>query len=229
MDTGALDQRHRQPRVRLPGLGVRRRIHLVASTAARTSSRRGPTIRSATRRARRSTSATRRPARCGARPRCRSGRTPRPTSSRHGQGYSRFEHTSHGIALDLAAVRADRGPGEDLAAHHREPVRQAPPPLGDRVRRVGAGRLARRDRAVHRHRGRRGHGRDLRAQRLEHRLRRSRRLRRPRRPPDRVDRRSHGVPGPQRHAGPSRAARARRPPVRAGSAPASIPARPSRP
>ena len=33
--------------------------------------------------------------------RCRSGRRRSTYVARHGQGYSRFEHTSHGIALDL--------------------------------------------------------------------------------------------------------------------------------
>ncbi len=38
---------------------------------------------------------------CGGRPRCRSARRPRRYSAAHGQGYSRFEHASHGIALEL--------------------------------------------------------------------------------------------------------------------------------
>jgi cellobiose phosphorylase len=42
-------------------------------------------------------------------------------TSPHGQGYSRFEHDSHGIALELAAVRAARRSRQDLAppAHNR--------------------------------------------------------------------------------------------------------------
>ena len=45
--------------------------------------------------------ATRRAASCGDRRRRRSGITVAHYSARHGQGYSRFEHTSHGIDLDL--------------------------------------------------------------------------------------------------------------------------------
>ena len=52
VDAGALDQRRRQPGVRLPGLGVGRRLHLVRATAGRTSSRPGPTTPSPIRRAR---------------------------------------------------------------------------------------------------------------------------------------------------------------------------------
>ena len=45
--------------------------------------------------------ATRRPARSGGRPRCPSARRHASYAARHGQGYSRFEHDSHGIALEL--------------------------------------------------------------------------------------------------------------------------------
>ena len=88
-------------------------------------------------------SATRTPARSGAQPRCRSGRTPRPTSVRHGQGYSRFEHTSHGIALDLLQFVPLEDPVKisRLTIENRSGTAAAP--LGDRVRRVGARRLAR--------------------------------------------------------------------------------------
>ena len=58
-----------------------------------------------------------------------------------------------------APIRAGRGPGEDLPADDREPVRPVPAALGDGLRRVGAGRVAQRhERAVHRHRGRLPHG-----------------------------------------------------------------------
>ncbi len=52
-------------------------------------------------RARFSTSATRRPGSSGARPCCPSGKNAWPYRASHGQGYSRFQHVSHGIALDL--------------------------------------------------------------------------------------------------------------------------------
>ena len=38
-----------------------------------------------------------------------------PYVARHGQGYSRFEHASHGIALDLAPVR----PGARIRSRSR--------------------------------------------------------------------------------------------------------------
>ena len=48
VDARALDQRDRQSSVRMSGVGGRHRQHLVAECAAKISSRRGPTIRSAT-------------------------------------------------------------------------------------------------------------------------------------------------------------------------------------
>ena len=93
----------------------RRRLHLGGEQPARTSSRPGPTTRSATRRARRSTSATRRPASSGARRRCPIRDERSPYVVRHGQGYSRFEHDAPRHRARPAAVRADRRPGQDLA------------------------------------------------------------------------------------------------------------------
>ncbi len=62
-----------------------------------------------------------------------------PYVIRHGQGYSRFEHTSHGIALDLAAVRAATRPRQDLAPDLGEPVRPQAAPFGHGLCGVGAG------------------------------------------------------------------------------------------
>ncbi len=103
-----------------PGSASRCRPRAAAApglaTAARTSSRPGRTIRSATGRARRSTSATRTPASCW-------GPTALPIRdatgayvARHGRGYSRFEHTRARHRARPAAVRAARRPGQDLAA-----------------------------------------------------------------------------------------------------------------
>ena len=43
-----------------------------------------------------------------------------PYVVRHGFGYSRFEHTSHGIAIGAAAIRAARGSAQDIAAEDRQ-------------------------------------------------------------------------------------------------------------
>ena len=208
------------PALRLPGLGVRGRATRGRSTAARTSSRPwsndpvsdppgeaiyvrdeetgelwGPT-RAADPRGR---VALRRPARPGLQP-----LRARP---------------SHGIALELLQFVPLEDPVKisRLTIENRSGTAAAA--LGHRLRRVGARRLAQRDRAVRRHRDRRGDRGAPRAQPLERRLRRPRRVRRPRRAPDRVDRRPDGVPRPQRHPRPAGRARARRPLVRAGRAP----------
>ena len=101
VDAGALDQR-RSP---TPASASRSPSRAPATpgraTAARTSSRRGRTIRSAIRRARPSTSATRRPASSGRRRALPIREEAWPYVARHGQGYSRFEHAAHGIALEL--------------------------------------------------------------------------------------------------------------------------------
>ena len=70
-------------------------------TAARTSSRRGRTIRSPTARARRSTCATRRRGELWGPTALPIRDAAAPYVARHGQGYSRFEHAAHGIALEL--------------------------------------------------------------------------------------------------------------------------------
>ncbi len=126
-----------------------------------------------------------------------------PYVARHGQGYSIFEHTSHGISLDAPPVRPPGRPREDLPPRRREPIRSAPAALGDLLRRMGAGPVAQRRRAVHRHRGRPGHRGVAGAEPLEPRLRQSRRLRRSRSGSNHLDRRSDRVPRPKRNAGPS--------------------------
>ena len=79
VDAGAVDQRHRQSLASASRSRPRAAATPGRSTAARTSSRHGRTIRSAIARARRSICATRRPASCGARPPCRSATTLAPT------------------------------------------------------------------------------------------------------------------------------------------------------
>ena len=79
-----------------------------------------------------------------------------PYMARHGQGYSRFEHTSHGIALDLLQFVPLEDPIKisrlTIANHSGRPRRA----LGDGVCRVGARRVAERLRALRRHRDRPG-------------------------------------------------------------------------
>ena len=48
-----------------------------------------------------------------------------PYVARHGQGYSRFEHTAHGIALELLQFVPLDDPDQDLAADDPESIRAA--------------------------------------------------------------------------------------------------------
>ena len=71
-----------------------------------------------------------------------------PYSVRHGQGYSIFEHTSHGVSLELEqyvpledSIKISRLKIRNLSARSRRLV-------GHRVRRMGARHFARRVRAV---------------------------------------------------------------------------------
>ena len=66
-----------------------------------------------------------------------------PYVVRHGQGYTRFEHDSHGIALELLQLVPLDDPDQDLAPHADERLRAAAAAVGDRLRRVGARRVAR--------------------------------------------------------------------------------------
>ena len=144
VDAGAVDQRGGEPALRLPGVRVRQRLHLVRQQPRESAHALVERSRVAIRRARSSTSATKRAASCGARRPCRSARRPGRYVARHGQGYSRFEHTSHGIAPRAAPVRPGRRSGQDVAARDRESLDAPATPLGDRLRRVGARRLAQR-------------------------------------------------------------------------------------
>ncbi len=97
-----------------------------------------------TARARLSTCATRRPASCGAR-RARPIRDDRRAyTCAHGMGYSRFEHDSHGIALELPLFVPLDDPIKICAAAHAQRLAAPAQPLGHRVCRVGAGPVARR-------------------------------------------------------------------------------------
>ena len=144
VDAGAVDQRHRQPVVRVPGVGVRRRATRGPRTAARTSSRPGRTTPSPT--PRRSDLRARRGdrRRSGARRRCRSGGTGRPTSPA----------TARATAASSTCARASRSTSSQFVPlddpvkisrpHDREPVRALAAPVRHGLRRVGAGHVARR-------------------------------------------------------------------------------------
>ena len=118
-----------------------------------------------------------------------------PYVVRHGQGYSRFEHISHGIALELLQYV----PLDDPIKISRLKITQSVGPiaaaLGHRLCGVGAGHVPRRLGAVRRDRDRSGDRRDARAQSLEHRVRHSRGVRRSRRTATVLDRRPHGILG----------------------------------
>ncbi len=224
-----MDQRDRQSRRSASRCRPRAAATPGRVTVARTSSPAGRTIPSATDRARCSTSATKTTARSGGRRRFPIREEAGQYVARHGQGYSRFEHASHGISLELCQYVAPGRPDQDLATSHRESLGAHAAPLGHRVRRVGARRARDAPAAVHRDRDRRGDGRAARAQSLEHRIRGSRGLRGPRRATARLDGRPDGVPRPQRRARRSRLRSSMTCRSRIGSAPVSIRAAPCRP
>ena len=137
-------------------------------TAARTSSRPGRTIRSATRPAKRFMCATKRAAICGRRRRCRSATKRRPTSRATATATAASSIVAHGIALELLQFVPLADPDQDLAAHHPQHLGPGAPAVGHRLCRMGARPVARRIGAVDRHGARRGDWRDVRAQSLEH-------------------------------------------------------------
>jgi cyclic beta-1,2-glucan synthetase len=192
---GAMDERDRQPVVRVPGLGVRVRATRGPGTAARTSSRRGPTTRSPT------------PGRGDLRPRRRDGELWGPTASRSATRIDLRRPARAGLQpvraperrhpLDLLQFVPLGRPGEGLRADHREPIRAG--------RRLSVTAYAEWVLGTSRGRPRRGSSppwsrrpaRSWRATRGTG-VRRPGRLPRSRRAADRLDRRPDGVPRPQR-------------------------------
>ena len=75
---------------------------------------------------------------CGARPRFPSATRRRTYIARHGRGYSRFEHDAHGIAADLAAIRADRRFDQDFAPDAAQQVEPRAAAQRDRLCRMGS-------------------------------------------------------------------------------------------
>ena len=69
-----------------------------------------------------------------------------PYVTRHGFGYSVFEHAEDGIDSELTVYRRHRRAGQVLGAEGPQRLGPAAPALGDRLLRMGAGRPARRRR-----------------------------------------------------------------------------------
>ncbi len=66
--------------------------------------------------------------------------------ARHGWGYSRFEHTSHGVAARAAGIRRAGRPHQDLPPEADQPVEPHQAAVDHRLCGMGAGSDARRDR-----------------------------------------------------------------------------------
>ena len=158
------------------------------STAARTSSRPGRTIRSAIGRARCSICATTTPATLWW-PTALPIRDDAATYvARHGWGYSRFEHAAHGIAAELLQYVPLGDPIKISRLTLHNTSRRTRHISRDGLRRMGAGSVARRLRAVRVDRDRSRHRRDVRAQSMACGIRLARRLPRSGRAADRLDR-----------------------------------------
>ena len=147
----------------------------------------------------------------------------RPTSPRHGPGYSRFEHVHDGIGLELVQFVPLDDPLKVSVLTHRESVRPAPGASPSRPTR--SGRSARRAAS-----GRAyivtaldpETGALLARNPWNTRVRGARRVPRPRRAADGVDGRPDRVPRPQRRTRSTRRPRARARACRAPSAPGWI-------
>ena len=164
-------------------------------TAARTSSRRGPTIRSAIRRGRPSTSATKRRGELWGPTACRSARRPGPTSRATARATAGSSTPRTASRCELLQFVPLRRPGQDLAPLDRNRSGPAAAPVGHRVCRMGPGHLAQRRRRLSSSTEIDADTGALLARNAWNmRLRRPRRLCRSRRPADLLDRRPHGVP-----------------------------------
>ncbi len=166
VDSGPVDQRHRESGLRLPGLRVGLGVHVVDQQSGE------PAHRVVKRSGERSIG----------RDDLRQGRrewravgpdgAPDPGGRRalHGPARSGLHSVRARRPRHLPrapAVRAARGPDQGVPSHGEERVRTIPPAVCHRVRRVGPRRVAVRLRAVHRHRDRPDDGGDARPQHLE--------------------------------------------------------------
>ena len=127
----------------------------------------------------------------------------------HGRGFSRFEHTAHGIAAELTQYVPLDDPIKISRLRLRNTIQPHAPAVGDRLCGMGPGPVAQRLRPIRDD----GDGcrkrRDVRPQRLERRFRGAGRLRGYQRGANRLDRRPAGIHRPQRYAGPTGSTRGR--------------------
>ena len=146
VDAGAVAERHRQPVVRLPGLRVRVGLHLVREQprepahAVVERPRQRPGERGDLRPGRRQRRAV---GSDGAADPLRGIDVRRPSRRR----LQPVRAPARRHRARPRPVRPARRPAEGLRADHREPVRALQAPVGDRLRGVGAGHLARGQRA----------------------------------------------------------------------------------
>ena len=66
--------------------------------------------------------------------------------ARHGQGYTRFEHVSHGIEHELVQFVPPKDPIKISRLTLAQPFQPHAPPFGRRLRRMGAREFAQRAR-----------------------------------------------------------------------------------
>ena len=150
--SGAVDQRDRQSRLRFPGRGGRQRLYLVAGNSRENqltpwsndpvTDRPGEAIYVRDEETESSGVPTALPIRDEA----------DTYIARHGQGYSRFEHAAHGIALDLLQYVPLDDPIKISRLTLRNTVRARAAAVGHGLRRMGVGPVPQRLRAVHRSR-----------------------------------------------------------------------------
>ena len=115
------------PAFRLPGFRRGQRLYLGAQQPREPAHAVVERSRFAIRRAKRSTCATTKRARSVESDRVAVRDDAGAYVARHGRGYSRFEHASHGIALDLLQYRAAGRPDQDFAPDDPQHVRPAAP------------------------------------------------------------------------------------------------------
>ena len=162
------------PEFRLPRRASRRSGPPGRSTAERTASRPGETIRSSIPPPRRCTCATKRPRRSGRRRRCL--RDGGQTLVRHGAGYTTYERESHGLVQELTVFVPADAALKVVRLRLKNTLASSPAADRDVLRRVGSRQSARGTATVHRVRVRPRARVPPRTMRLECGVRRARRV-----------------------------------------------------